>query len=217
MQNSRRLICFSSWRFAPSFIWSANPGCIPPDQVRWSRGSYLRKLGSALHASVAGDVCLTSRLVRVNSWSQSALFHNRENMTVSGENQSALLLLWFFSPVRYSVVIVAIKDCNSLRACFTQGSLTHKHGAGEVSQSQYILSCFYHIRFCIFSLEINAWWVPPGLINITWKWISSYFVLVGYILNLSILMLLACLTSGCEQSKISSLVLQPLLLNCSLF
>ena len=55
--------------------YDANPGWIPPGQVRWPRGSYLSKRGSALHASVAGDVFLTSRLVRVMSFSLPALFH----------------------------------------------------------------------------------------------------------------------------------------------
>ena len=50
------------------------------------------------------------------------------------------MVIKFFSPVGYRAVNVAIKGCNSLRVCFTQGLLTYQHGAGEVPQSQCIFS-----------------------------------------------------------------------------
>jgi len=87
--------------------------------ISWwiSHGSYLSKRGSDIHAPVAGDVCLTFRLVRVISCSLHAPFHIGEKIVVSCEHRHALRLLWLFSPVRYRAVTVAIKGSNSFTVC----------------------------------------------------------------------------------------------------
>ena len=77
----------------------------------------VKKGSSALHASLAANICLTSQLVRVNSCPLSALFPYGEKFVVSGEHHPALKSV-MFTPMWYSPTIVSDKGRNSLRACF---------------------------------------------------------------------------------------------------
>jgi len=47
--------------------YNVKSGFSQPHQACWPPGSHVNKRSSALHASVAADICLTSRLVRVTS------------------------------------------------------------------------------------------------------------------------------------------------------